>query len=65
GGRGPAGPPPGGAARPAQLEALAAAVTTGASDPRLGTAADGLAVMNALDAVRACAAGGRPVPVGR
>lgn len=62
---GPSGPHPLVASLTAQLEALAAAVTTGAADPRLGTAADGLAVMSTLDAVRACAAGGRPVPVVR
>jgi predicted dehydrogenase len=47
----------------AELEAFARAVG-GADEPLLGTGADGLAVMTAIDAARACAAsGGRPVPV--
>ncbi|MDN5857304.1 MAG: Gfo/Idh/MocA family oxidoreductase [Pseudonocardia sp.] len=55
------GPHPLVASLTAQLEALAASVRTGAPDPLLGTAADGIAVMATLDAVRACAAGGRDV----
>ncbi|WP_300013900.1 Gfo/Idh/MocA family oxidoreductase [Pseudonocardia sp.] len=62
---GPAGPHPLVASLTAQLEALARTVTTGTPDPLLGTAADGLAVMAAIDAVRACARGGRPVAVDR
>ncbi|MHA6784095.1 Gfo/Idh/MocA family protein [Pseudonocardia saturnea] len=59
------GPHPLVASLTAQLEALARTVTTGVPDPVLGTAADGLAVMAVLDAVRASAAGGRPVPLAR
>jgi predicted dehydrogenase len=48
----------------AQLDALATAVR-GAAPPDLGTAADGVAVMEAIDAARASAAGGgRVVRVG-
>jgi predicted dehydrogenase len=43
----------------AQLEAFARAVRS-APEPTLGRAADGLAVMAAIDAVRACAAGEEP-----
>lgn len=48
----------------AQLEAFARAIR-GTPEPTLGRAADGLAVMAAVDAVRICAAdGGRPVTIG-
>jgi predicted dehydrogenase len=61
----PAGPHPLVASLTAQLEALARTERSGTPDPVLGTAADGVAVMAVLDAVRACATGGRPVPVDR
>jgi predicted dehydrogenase len=53
------------AALAGQLRALGAAVR-GESAPELGTAADGLAVMDVIDAIRTCAArGGRPTAVAR
>lgn len=58
------GPHPLVASLTAQLEAFARAVR-GAPEPILGRAADGLAVMTAIDAVRACAAGdGSAVTIG-
>lgn len=58
------GPHPLVASLTAQLEAFARAVR-GEPEPTLGRAADGVAVMAAIDAVRACAAGGaRSVRIG-
>jgi predicted dehydrogenase len=59
------GPPALVAALTGQLRALVAAVR-GEPAPDLGTAADGLAVMDAIEAIRTCAArGGRPTAVAR
>ena len=59
------GPPALVAALAGQLRALGDTVR-GAPAPDLGTAADGLAVMDVIDAIRICAArGGRPTAVAR
>jgi predicted dehydrogenase len=59
---GPRGPHPLVASLTAQLAAFSRAVR-GEPEPTLGTAADGVAVMAVLDAVRAAAAAKEPTPV--